>query len=64
MGWQDNKFVQYFISARAELKKVAWPTKPEITRYSALVIAISLGVALFFGIIDYFLTIGLNQLIR
>lgn len=64
MGIKDNKIVRYFVSARAELKKVAWPTRPEVTRYSALVIAVSLFVALFFGVVDYFLTLGLELIIR
>ncbi|MBU0649324.1 preprotein translocase subunit SecE [Patescibacteria group bacterium] len=64
MGWKENKIVDYFISAKAELKKVAWPTRPEIFRYSMMVIAISLAVALFSGVVDYFLTLGLEQIIR
>jgi len=64
MGWKENKIVEYFISARAELKKVAWPTRPEITRFSILVIVISLAIAAFFGILDYALNLGLEQLIK
>jgi len=64
MSWKDNKIVNYFISAKAELKKVAWPTRQEVTRFSLLVIGISLAIALFFGVVDYILTFGLELIIR
>lgn len=64
MAWKENKIVNYFISARAELKKVSWPTRAEITRFSLLVIGISLAIAVFFGIVDYILVFGLEQVIR
>lgn len=44
--------VEYFRSAYAELKKVAWPSRKETIRYSALVVAISIIVALFFAFLD------------
>ncbi len=58
-----NKIMKYFQESKAELKKVAWPTKKEITNYTLLVIGISLGIALFFGILDYFFSLGLEQLL-
>ncbi len=58
-----NKILKYFQESKSELKKVAWPTKKEITNYTLLVIAISLGIALFFGILDYFFSLGLEQLL-
>ena len=64
MSWKDNKIVEYIISSKAELKKVAWPNRAEITRYSALVIGISLAIAFFLGACDYALTVGLEQIIR
>jgi preprotein translocase subunit SecE len=64
MSWKENKIGEYFISSKAELKKVSWPTRPEIVRYSLLVIGVSLAIALFFGVIDYLLTLGLDALIR
>ena len=58
-----NKAVKYILESRSELKKVVWPSKKETTNYTLLVIGISLGVALFFGILDYFLSLGLEQLL-
>ncbi|MBU4421530.1 preprotein translocase subunit SecE [Patescibacteria group bacterium] len=59
-----NKVIKYIFESKAELKKVVWPNKKETTNYTILVIAISLGVAAFFGILDYFLTLGLENLIK
>ena len=64
MGFKDNRFIEYLISSRAELKKVAWPTRAEVIRFSAIVIAISLAVALYFGIVDYALNFVVEQVIR
>ena len=58
-----NKAVKYILESKSELKKVVWPSKKETTNYTLLVIGISLGVALFFGILDYFLSLGLEQLL-
>ncbi len=40
------------------MKKVTWPTKKETYKYTLLVIGISIGVAIFLGILDYIFTIG------
>ena len=54
----------YILGARQELKKVVWPSKKEITQHTTMVIAISLGVALFLGVvIDYTLTFVLKFII-
>jgi len=58
-----QKMVKYFGEAKEELQKVSWPTKKETTNHTLLVVGISVGVLIFFGIVDYFLTIGLEQLI-
>ena len=58
-----NKAVKYILESKSELKKVVWPSKKETTNYTLLVIGISLGIALFFGVVDYFLSLGLEQLL-
>ncbi|MAF13369.1 MAG: preprotein translocase subunit SecE [Parcubacteria group bacterium] len=47
----------YIKASQQELKKVVWPTKKEVIHHTVLVIVISLGVAAFLGLADYFLTI-------
>ena len=56
--------IQYVKDSKAELKKVTWPSKKDTIKYSLLVIAISVGVAVFFGGLDWFLSLGLEQLLE
>jgi len=58
-----NPVLTYLQEAKAELKKVTWPTRKETIRHTALVVGISLGLAAFLGVADYFLTLGLEQLL-
>jgi preprotein translocase subunit SecE len=50
--------------ALSELKKVTWPSKKQTTNYSIVVIALTIGVALFFGVSDYLLNILLGLIIK
>ena len=53
----------YLKESRQEMKKVVWPSKKEATNYTLAVILISLGLAVFFAIVDYALNIGLEKII-
>jgi len=54
----------YFIGSYRELKKVTWPSKKQTTNYSILVIAMSIGIALFFSILDYIFDLGFGIIIK
>lgn len=54
----------YLRDAVAEMKKVVWPNKKQTVNYTIIVIAMSIGIAIFFGIIDYIFNLGLEQIIR
>jgi len=58
-----TKIVDYFKTSREELKKVAWPTKKETTRYTLIVMGLCIAVAVFFGILDGIFNLGLNKII-
>ncbi|MDD4476659.1 MAG: preprotein translocase subunit SecE [Patescibacteria group bacterium] len=49
----------YFVGSYAEMKKVTWPTKKQTINYSLMVIGLSVGMAAFFGILDYGLNLGI-----
>lgn len=51
-----EKINNYIKASFVEIKKVTWPSKKETYRYTILVIIISLAVAAFLGVLDYFLT--------
>ncbi len=55
-----KSLTDYLKASIEELKKVAWPTKAETTKYSLLVIGISLALALAIGILDFIFTGGIE----
>lgn len=58
-----NKIVTYLVEAKAELKKVNWPSRQETIKHTVLVIGISIALALFLGAIDYAFSWTFEQLI-
>ncbi len=58
-----NKLGNYLRASRAELSKVAWPTRKETIKYTLEVIVISVAVAGFLAAIDYILNILIGFLI-
>jgi preprotein translocase subunit SecE len=59
-----NKLINYIKESKDELKKVVWPSRKETTKYTLLVIGISLGVAAFLGALDIGMTYLLEQVIK
>ena len=51
-----------FKVVRAELKHVSWPTRSMVVVYTAVVIAISLGVAVYLGLLDFVFTAIIQSL--
>ena len=49
-----KKLANYITDSIAELKKVVWPTKKQATTYSIIVIALTIGTAILFAVLDYF----------
>lgn len=47
-----NKISTYLKESMEEMKKVTWPTKKETYHYTLMIIIISLGIALFLGLLD------------
>lgn len=62
-SWKDNVVAKYFLESRAELGKVVWPSRRQIMQHSLLVIGISIGLGLYFGLVDYLLSRGLESLL-
>jgi len=59
-----NKITNYIKESIAEMKKVTWPSKKETRNYTILVIGISIGVALFLGLLDYIFTTSFQLIIN
>ena len=47
-----SRLINYIKGTRTELKSVSWPTKKQTINFTLLVIAFSLGVAVFLGVFD------------
>jgi len=58
-----NNIIKYIKDSWIELKKVVWPSRRDTYRNTLLVIAVSVAIALFLGLSDYGLNLGLEQLI-
>ncbi len=58
-----KQITDYFKASANELKKISWPTREDTFKYSYIVIAVSLGVGIFFGAFDYILNIGFEYLV-
>ena len=54
----------YFRGAYSEARKVTWPTRKQTTTYSIVVIALTIGLAIFFAVVDQGLNLGLEQLLK
>lgn len=55
---------QFLRESKMELKKVKWPTKKELLASTAVVIFLSLLMALYFGIVDFGLIKIMKAIIR
>lgn len=55
-----NQFTQYLRATMAEMKQVSWPTQSQTVIYTALVIGISILVALFVSFLDLIFIEGLD----
>jgi preprotein translocase subunit SecE len=58
-----NRIITFLKEVRLELKKVNWLNKKETVRYTLIVIAVSVAVAVFLGTIDFLLTTLLNEFV-
>ena len=58
-----KKIVIFLKEVKMEMKKVNWPTKKETIRYTLIVIAISIEVAIYLGGLDFIFTTILNKFV-
>ena len=50
---KENVVVRYLRDTRAELRKVHWPTRQEAWSLTKIVLAVTVSMALFLGLLDY-----------
>ncbi len=59
-----QNFTKYLRDTAAELKQVSWPTRKQAMLYTALVIAISIIVALFVAAFDFLFNGAIDFLVN
>lgn len=58
---QEKKGASHFFKGVAqEMRRVTWPTKKELTRYTLVVIGTVIFISIFFAIVD----LGISSLLR
>ena len=53
---EPNFVVRYFRETRIELAKVSWPTRKEALNLTLIVLAVTTGMAIFLGSLDFIFT--------
>ncbi|KMY48201.1 preprotein translocase subunit SecE [Peribacillus loiseleuriae] len=55
-----NRITEFFRGVAREMRKVSWPKRKELTRYTVVVLSTVVVMALFFAVVD----LGISELIR
>ncbi len=58
-----KRLFAYLKESKAEFNKVTWPTRKETINYSILVVIISILIAIFIGLADYILNLGVVEIL-
>ncbi|MGC9396060.1 MAG: preprotein translocase subunit SecE [Anaerolineae bacterium] len=60
---KDNPIVAYFKGTRTELRKVRWPTMEQGWAMTKIVLVVTIAMALFLGVLDFFFGWLLSNLV-
>lgn len=58
-----NKTIEYLKEVKAEMKNITWPTRNQAIFYTVTVLAISLFVAYYLGLLDFGFSEGLGKIL-
>lgn len=53
---KENPITRYLRETKAELQKVVWPTRKEVTNLTLIVLGFTAAMSVALGIIDYLFT--------
>ena len=59
-GW-FHRTAAFLVSVRDELKKVTWPTRPELIKATRMIIVLSIVLGLTIGLLDWLLQLILVE---
>lgn len=60
----DEKKPGFFKGVKAELKKIIWPTKDDLTKQTIAVVVISLVLGVLIAVFDFAIQYGVNFLVK
>ncbi len=60
---KENRVAKYFREARAEMRKVTWPTRQEALHLTGIVLAVTVAMAILLWILDLLFTGVMSALI-
>jgi len=60
---KENRVVKYFREARAEMRKVTWPTRQEALYLTGIVLAVTVAMSILLWILDILFTGMMSALI-
>ncbi|MEH6948785.1 preprotein translocase subunit SecE [Peribacillus asahii] len=55
-----KRLTEFFRGVAREMRKVSWPKRKELTKYTIVVLATVIIMSLFFAVVD----LGISELIR
>ena len=55
-GW-FHRTAAFLVAVRDELKKVTWPTRPELSKATRMIIVLSIVLGLTIGLLDWLLQV-------
>ncbi|USK59965.1 preprotein translocase subunit SecE [Peribacillus asahii] len=55
-----KRLTEFFRGVAREMRKVSWPKRKELTKYTIVVLATVIIMSVFFAVVD----LGISQLIR
>ena len=60
---KENRVVKYFREARAEMRKVTWPTRQEALHLTGIVLAVTIVMSILLWVLDLLFTGVMSALI-
>lgn len=61
---KENAVVRYLKETRAELRRVTWPSREEAVNLTVIVVAVTMAMAAFLGVVDYLFSKLFGLIIR
>ncbi|MBI3943263.1 MAG: preprotein translocase subunit SecE [Chloroflexi bacterium] len=61
---EENRVTRYVRQTRDELRKVVWPTREEAINLTVVVLAVTVTMSAFLGLVDYIFSQVISLLVR